>query len=424
MLRINIIDYGYQNRSREKACLFSLVLLKAIYEAGMVLYIIPTYQYDAKYDIVHGVISYILLAVTFYSYPKNSNRPSSYAYTFLQCFIYIPILAISWLVDVKFEYVYLVSACMIVIAIVSRIRIGSLSILSKDHATLIFYILFCVYIVLAAYLVMKRGGIDRRALSLDDLYALREENNLTGLSSYLINWCAKSFFPVYCLYFYYGRHKGRMLICVFTQLLLYLSTGDKSYVLSIGLILAIIILYSLFNLKKWLPYGLGILTALSYCVYTVFSARGLLTVFLYRLVTIPAAINFRYYEYMSDHKSYLYFAETFVGRLFGLSSPFKIGFSYFISDTDAQANTGLFGDAFANGGFPVMLIYSVILGLILALFDKLGERQRPMVIGILSYMIINLMDVPLLTNLITGGILITIILLIISYSTLSDTIQI
>jgi hypothetical protein len=155
-----------------------------------------------------------------------------------------------------------------------------------------------------------------------------------------------------------------------------------------------------------------VVIALSYLFFLLFSNYSFTALFVRRLFSIPAGISFKYYNFFSENE-FLWFREIFIGRILNLNSPYPEVISRMLGN-GANANTGIFGDAYANGGFIIMFVYSIILSSFLILVDSFGnpikKSEFSMLIAIYSNTIFMLNDLPLTNVMLTGGGLILIFL--------------
>ncbi|MCG1021404.1 O-antigen polymerase [Sutcliffiella horikoshii] len=295
---------------------------------------------------------------------------------------------------------------MSIIALILKIKLKYITIESNIFGISLKF-LFIFYIILSVFLIIQRGGIDFRAFNFDTIYDLRAENNISGFLGYMVNWCAKVLFPFFFMYYLYKKNIKMILLVSSLQLLLYLSFGNKAFLFSIG----IVILSAIFMKKNIYLKGMGIFL-------TVINVFSLLLVYVnltdilhraipYRMLFIPAQIQYQYYEFFSS-KDKMVFAEGFIGKIFLLENDYQIPIPVLISnyflDNDSHSNTGLFADAYYNGGILGMLIIASIFALILILIDSFTFNIPPFfVIGSLSYILFVLNDTGLQTTLLTGG---------------------
>ncbi len=92
-----------------------------------------------------------------------------------------------------------------------------------------------------------------------------------------------------------------------------------------------------------------------------------------RTILLPNLLGFQYYDFFKD-RELLYLRESIIGRL-GFSKPYDHYTVNIISDIyynnlEANANTGLCGDAFANFGWSSLIFYPLVIVLILKVLDK------------------------------------------------------
>ncbi|WP_317944741.1 hypothetical protein [Sporosarcina saromensis] len=277
------------------------------------------------------------------------------------------------------------------------------------------------------YLIYIRGGIDPRAFNFDSIYNLRSEYDLAGISGYLMNWSTKVLCPFFFTYFYFQRKYLLMLPILVLQLMMYLSFGNKAFLFSIGVLIMTIIITKRNNFIREMALSMSLLNIFAYLLDTLMITDALRRAIPYRLTFIPAQIQFQYYEFFNVRDK-LHFADGIIGKILMVESPFgeKIGFviGRFFSHNGvgSNSNTGIFADAYANGGILVMIIVALIFGIILNVIDA-STRDLPIyvVVGSFSYIMFVLNDTALLTTLLTGGMgLMMIMLLLLNSSVLKS----
>lgn len=397
----------------------SLFLFKFFIEFVYYFGISVNYGYDGltqninlyKYTIsVIGSVLVFLITLTL------KDRPSHYIVYTLILFIYMPLLSYYWLNDQSSNYILMVSFSFGLILLITRLNFNK--ILIKSDLSKIFYTIFIFYLLITFFLILLRGGIDPRAFNFDTIYELREENNITGILGYLLNWSAKALFPVFFLYFLFiKRNLFYAFIIFFMQIFLFLSFGNKAFLFSIGAVLLTSFIMKKKNYFRIMPLSLGFLVFSSYIIKIIGITDTIYRAIPYRMLFIPTQIQFQYYEFFVE-KSKVLFAEGIIGKILNVENPYSIPIPIVISryylGRDTYANTGIFADAFYNGGFLAMIIISLILASILLLLDaNTGSLPIYYVIGSLSYIIFVFNDTGLQTTLLTGGLGLQIILLVI-----------
>jgi hypothetical protein len=273
-------------------------------------------------------------------------------------------------------------------------------------------------------LIYTRGGIDTRAFDFNSIYALRQEYDLPSILGYFMNWSTKVLCPFFFTYFYFRKRYSLMLPVLILQILMYLSFGNKAFLFSLGILIMTIVMAKGSNFIKGMAISMSVLNISAYFLNVINITDALQRAIPYRLTFIPAQIQYQYYEFFSVREK-LNFADSIIGQIFMINSPYneKIGFvigSHFSHNgLGSNSNTGIFADAYANGGILAMIFVSLVLGIVLNIIDA-STRDLPVyvVVGSLSYIMFVLNDTSLLTTLLTGGMLIMIVLLILFNSSI------
>ncbi|MCG7421230.1 hypothetical protein MHJ97_12575, partial [Macrococcus epidermidis] len=238
---------------------------------------------------------------------------------------------------------------------------------------------------------------------------------ISGILSYLVNWSVKVFAPFYLSYSIVKKKYFTASLIIVIQVLMYLSFGNKAFLFSIGLVL--IILYTISSrFIRNITLTLVGLNIFSVILYKYLKFDELFRAIPYRMIYIPAQLQFQYYDFFSIREK-IKFADGLFGKLFGIESPYQHIAPLMISKhyygSLYSANTGIFAEAFTNGGWIILIFFSVLLGILFLLIDITTYRlPLNLVIGSLSYILFVLNDTGLLTTLLTGGLLLMIILLV------------
>lgn len=411
-------------RIRELTCYY--FLYKLIIELMYYFVISPQYSYSGltlKIDVVGFWISNVLLVIVILFSPKEKNNPSTYFFITYTLFLVMPALSYYWLNSQSLKYIVFVIVSTIFLGLILKLNFSSIRF--KDNvADTILNLLFLFYVLCTIYLIVQRGGIDTRAFDFDTVYSLRSENDVSGLSSYLMNWVTKVFFPFFFTYYFYKKKFVILIPITILQLLMYLSFGNKAFLLSIGLV----ILFVIATKKNFLKNIVLIICSLNIIAYLLdhyVSIDALKTAIPYRLLFIPSQIQFQYYDFFQNREK-LYFADGIIGKILSIDSPFAesigfiIGKYYSYNGLGSNSNTGILSDAYSNAGFIGMLVIIMLFGITLKIIDS-STKELPLyvVVGSLSYIMFVLNDTSLLTTFLTGGMAISVLLLILFNSTIS-----
>lgn len=401
-----------------------LIVYRVIYEYIYAYYVSPLFSYaHLVYTPNWGkmVVSYVLFTILLLALPKKFERPSEYLLNIFFMFTIIPVLAMYWQMDKATAYILVCFISFLILCFINRyfIRNRSFKPLLKESISINISSILSVVVICSMLLLTVRYGVaDLRALDIHNVYSIRGERSFTGLWAYLINWLPYSFIPALMCISLYEKKYAYTFLAVIAQVYLYLFTGSKTTLFSVGLVL-----FSYYIAKKKINFAfawggaLCVLNGVTTFLYGAFNHIGLFDIFPVRLLSIPPQCTFMHYDFFSVNRK-LYLCETFIGRVFGLKSPYDKFSTYLVNSYgDANANTGYLADAYDNGGFIFMIIYSVILAWILRYIDSVYERgnkeRLPVFVGLFTYTMIYLNDGSLTAALVTGGLIINIVICLI-----------
>lgn len=406
--------------------LFYLLVYKITIEVVYIYSISPIYSYmylTTDLNINKLILSIVYLFTIIYFQPKNKSKPSTYLFLILEFFIIIPMFSYYWLNNMDSTYTFYLAISSLLITLILKTKLKPF-IFKNRAAVLTLNIIFVLYVMTTIYLIVYRGGIDFRAFSFDSVYELRSEYNLSGVTSYLANWSTKVFCPFYLGYFYLKRNYKGIAFVSLLQLLMYLSFGNKAFLFSLGIILLNLLLVRRGKYVIEMSLAMSGINLLAWGFNKFNISDALQRAVPYRLIFIPSQIQYYYYDFFIGQPK-LWFSETFIGKIFSVENNLGRNVSLIIGDlhyragAGVNANTGIFADAYANGGFYMMILISIFFALVLALVDASTTRiPIYLVVGALSYIMFVINDAPLLTTLITGGMLLMIFMLIILNSSI------
>ncbi|ALC88207.1 hypothetical protein AM499_12100 [Bacillus sp. FJAT-22090] len=125
--------------------------------------------------------------------------------------------------------------------------------------------------------------------------------------------------------------------------------------------------------------------------------------------------HFLYYDFFSSNEK-VYLSNSifrfFIENPYPIPIPNLIGSIYY-QNYDTWVNVGYLADAYMNFGFLGILLFSILLGIILKMFDTLSHEKGIELVIVTSFIpFFGLMSGALLTKLLTGGILLAFVLLI------------
>lgn len=388
------------------------ILYRIIFEVVYIVYVSPIYSHmGAKYEpnMYYFFISYIIFFILIVIAPKNQDRPSNQLAQLLFLTTMVPLLSVFWLTGQSYKYTLFVFLCFIILFILLRIpRIIKIPLLKKEtnFTPKIINVAFFTSIVLLGLFILKFGGIDSRAFSFETVYDLRSEAVYSGIWVYLVNWLGKLFIPLCMVIFFLDKKRILFILSCLMQFILYLSTGHKTFILSILLLSGLTYILSRGKWKSGLPKVYTIMIMGAAILYKLTDKLMIIAIVPLRQLIIPALISFAHYDFFSVNQK-LYFSEGLIGRLFGIESPYQIPSKYLVSlsTLEGSANTGFLADAYDNGGLMVMLLFTLIFAMILLFVDSISmdSKNKLKYTALMIYPIIILNDMALLTTILTSG---------------------
>lgn len=372
---------------------------------------------DINYMKLLGCFALYILTICLF--PMRSDKASSYLFYLIYLITYIPTLMYTWMNNMEMRYILYFTVCIILIEVAISGNNRGIS-FGISRGKNIFLLLFAVYITLSLMLIIRNGGINPNTLMIYLISSTRSKNNISGFWGYLLNWCAKSFSPMFFAYFAYKKKWVWVAVVCIIQTMFYLSFGFKAFLFSIALLVFIFyILRKGTDYFKLIPGLFVFINIVSYAFYKFNITKLPLFTFAYRTIFIPAQCQFQYFEYFTNNR-FLYFSEGIMGKILGIEYPYSLPIGVVVNqfvygaDFYSNGNTGMFSYGFADCGFIGMILASLILIFIFLIIDRLIKNiPIQIVVAAMSYQMIILNDTNILISLNTGGILWTIIMFII-----------
>ena len=394
---------------------YIVTLILAYYFVLSPMYSYSLLTFDPNiYKIIFGIL---LILVSMLLSPKDTEKPSTFLYFIFYTTTFVPTAVYYGLNDQPTAYISFLTICFIMISLMLRKPVRGIA--TDTNKTSIFIkLLILAYFMLCLYVVLKNGGIHFRAI-FADLYLARSRNNLSGVTGYILNWCAKAFTPLLIAYFY-AKKKWIWVgvVCAF-QVLLFISFGFKAFLMAIVLLIGVCFLMGKpenFRRNWLLVLVLGNIV----CIAAAFTVtKTPINLFTYRTLFLPSQGQFEYYDFFTHH-DFLYFSEGSIGQLLDIDYPYSqtigriVNLYIYGPSKISNGNTGAMAYGFADLGFMGMILASLVIGIILAVADSVSRNINVMIpVGAMAYQIYALNDNNVLICINTGGIFITILLLFI-----------
>lgn len=309
------------------------------------------------------------------------------------------------------SFILMATFSFCLIAVVSLVKINLLSI-KKGRVGVVY--LLCFMLTILTFFTIARyallAGMSVFNLDFKKVYESRFllRELMAGVFLYSDNWVMQTFNPFCALYSLYRKNILCTSFFVILQIILFGFSSHKSVVIAIFAVLLLYIFSKDLLQSTFKIYLIYIFCMISCILYFSVMPVDMLLALFHRAFIIPTEINFYYYDYFS-HNGYEWFTGSFLRHFIAsagttLKGAFLIGAQYF-GNAEISANTGYLGSGYMQGGFFMLIIYSIIIGLSISIVNFFSEK-------ISSRLIISLTFIPYLTlftssdlptMLLTGG---------------------
>lgn len=246
-----------------------------------------------------------------------------------------------------------------------------------------------------------------RLVGFNDVYALRREARLNANAGYAYAVGAFSG-AIGPLAFALGIRRRQFILVAASaagSLLIYMSAGNKSALLSIVLSAAIMAVFRKPRRGAGLPWVLSGAIAAASIVDTL-SGRSILgNLLIDRVLIAPGVLASDYFQHYSQEPK-LYWTHSFLSFLSHekIEPPgYVIGRTYYAEGVNANAN--FIGDGYANAGVAGVLLMCLVLIIFMVVCDRLLAARLEVRYALASScpLLISVTNMSPLTALLTGG---------------------
>jgi len=394
----------------------SILLYKIVLDLSYYFVISPVWacvRFELNLSSLKLVESYLLLFIAFALMPKSPKKLSNILVWLLILLSYIPMLTIFAFKDEARIYMYAVTGFWLVVFLFMHMPTVSLAPLKQSG--IVRYSLFVCLGLIVFLMVYKYIGLSF-SFDLTKVYGIRSQYVAAGipLAGYLFNWMAYIVNPIFFALFIIKKRWLPVVLIVVLQILLFSVTGIKAYLFALPFVLALMWVMRRRNPLAYMGIGLAGIVILGMLSYYLIDDLWISALFANRTLLAPAQLSFLYYDFFSQNELVFLSASRlgfFSDYPYHLNPPHLIGEVYF-NQPQMGANTGVVGDAYMNFGFTGLALYSILLAIILRLVDTCSKRVDLRVgVAAVAMLALTLTNGALLTNLLTGGLLLALLLL-------------
>lgn len=421
--------------------LFLAILAYALaFHFSYISYINPNFEYAyflyTTPSLENILITYSLILFPIFGY-KTSSSPASYGAALIFSLCYIPAILVMLFMWSKSNFeLILIQTCLAISMFflllfssygwnANQKDNGKLLISSKDKVSKIIAILT----ISSLLLLIINYHQYMRLVTFNDVYDIRSESSTIDiglLSGYSIMWLNYSLLPFYLAKGIIEKNYIALAIVLIGCLLIYMATGAKAAIL---MPIIIYIMHSIRGLNRVFLFkllvGLCIIILCITLAKDIPLVRWALAILLIRVLAVGGWTITTYYEYFTTY-GYTYY--THISPIKALTDAYPygqyslgqvIGIEY-SGSAEANWNANFWAsDAIAALGIPGIPVVTIALSIVFYLINKISNNFSSNFISLwLSGFWLALLNIPLSTALLSGGGLMTIVLLwITSHST-------
>ena len=348
--------------------------------------------YKTQFDPLRFINETIWCVLTLLLIKLVNNKASSFFLLMIYVLQIIPISVVYAFQDIASPIYYnlLMMSFFLCELIVNNTIIKNDLMPNRWISKNLFSILGMVSGIVLVVIVLKNGMPSLAALSLLDVYEFR--SNLTFQTSkiigYFLSSVVKVALPIFAVRYLLRKEYLKSLIPLIGILIVFLYTGQKSFLFSIPLIIIGVFFINKEegNVKI---FQVMLLTFIGVCVVAcVHDFRGsrdiawvIYSMFVRRVLIVPAYLKFIHYDYFLNHPYLgLYGVIPRVINPYkpayyeqGVSYPFDIGAIYF-DKPNMSADTGALIEGFSRFGYIGLIGSLLFIAIILKQIDRFQEK--------------------------------------------------
>lgn len=282
-----------------------------------------------------------------------------------------------------------------------------------------------IMLMIVAVIVLRYGAPSLAALNIYDVYELRSSGAFTlgRYENYLFTWTTAVILPVGIAWCITKRKFILMGILSGIMLMLYLYSGNKTFLFSIPLV----IVCTFWSRRERFYNELFMLGCFGYLLLVILLwffpvlqdvIQRVFSLLARRVMFVPANNKFLYFDYFSNHPL-MGLGGIFPRWLIYIPNYYEsIPYSYEISaiyynQPEMNSNTGFLAEGYMRFGHMGTVLILLLFAFILKQIDRFQDRSGyQLAIGIFVYQIYSLSDAHLLDSLVLGPWMLLVLILL------------
>ncbi|MBK7820125.1 MAG: hypothetical protein IPJ61_03375 [Tessaracoccus sp.] len=274
------------------------------------------------------------------------------------------------------------------------------------------------FIAATILILVAVGGVRLEFTGLTEVYDIRDDYK-TSLAAfpplaYMVPAACYVAIPLVIIRGLHRRSWVPVVVGIACQGFIYLQTGFKTFLFAIPVLLVLTVLIRRTIPTALLPAGLAAGVVGAGILDVVTNSVWFSSLFTRRFLATPGQLAANYVAFFDEHR-FVFLSEGLLRGLitypYDMPVPFVIGREIHGVTTNSS-NVNLFGDGFAQAGWPGMLIAGVAFGALLILVD-LAAKGLPASVGFMLMFLpcIVLGNASILTAMLSHGLAAAVLLL-------------
>ena len=263
------------------------------------------------------------------------------------------------------------------------------------------------------------AGLHLSVPNLSEVYDVRADFKAyvgsNWVVDYAMDWQSNVLNPVLISYGLIAQRLWAFSLGILGQFVIYSTGGTKTVAFSILLLLFMFVVFrGARNVYLRLVGSMAMLVLAAAAVDLVTHSDFVTSLFVRRMIFVPAQLTTLYYDFFSTHPHALLAHSIFKGFIsypYAQDPPLLIG-AYYFGGSNMNANANIWADGFANFGYFGMLGATLLTGCWLWLVDSSSSfRNQQLTILILCVPSVALTDSGLLTDLASHGLFLALLII-------------
>lgn len=360
--------------SESKGALYLLILL---YKIALDFSYISLYPSHAYYGISLDVSTYKIIESYFFIFGillligRIKYKPSVIIIFNYILFSFIPFSTYYSLANGSRDFFYMNVVVLFIMLLINKMPTLKLKKVSLNISLNVIGV--SLVIMLITLLMIYNGYPSLDAFDLTKVYEVRGRFNSSSIIERIQSLYTYVVLPILLVRSIENKSFFRVFLLTISVLFVYLLSGGKA-------IMAVFI-FSIFGtillIRNNLIRGVVVLLT-SLCVSILIFKNPFEHYLVFRPLITPAWLSFVYYDFFSTH-DFLVFSEAFSSLLtspYSTTSAEVIGEHLFSNSGGSWASSGFIGSAYSNLGFVGIIIDTVILSVVLIIFNALHSVTK------------------------------------------------